>query len=104
MRRGPSHEGALRTRQERASSSFCRRYGVIPGYGITLQDGFQDVETSTITAALELGAMPYAEGVIDNQLRYYVRDNGMVRPPARPQTPNPSPASETTAWSVHPMT
>lgn len=54
------------------------RYGVIPGYGITLQDGFQDTFTSTATAALEWGAWPYAKGVIDNWLRYYVRDNGMV--------------------------
>jgi hypothetical protein len=54
------------------------RYGVLPGYGISLQDGFQDVFTSTATAALEWGAIPYARGVIDNQLRYYVRDNGMV--------------------------
>ncbi|KOO26820.1 tat (twin-arginine translocation) pathway signal sequence domain protein [Chrysochromulina tobinii] len=54
------------------------RYGVLPGYGITLQDGFQDTFTSTATAALEWGAFPYARGVIDNWLRYYVRDNGMV--------------------------
>ena len=54
------------------------RYGVIPGYGISLQDGFQDTFTATATAALEFGAFPYARGVIDNWLRYYVRDNGMV--------------------------
>ena len=36
------------------------RYGVIPGYGITLQDGFQDTFTSTATAALEWGSMLYA--------------------------------------------
>ena len=86
------------------------RYGVIPGYGITvgaaecepaavacglatwtcssracvgpcrlqLQDGFQDTFTATATGALEWGAIPYAKGVIDNWLRFYVRDNGMV--------------------------
>ena len=54
------------------------RYGVLPGYGVTLQDGFQDVFTSTATAALEWGSVPYARGVIDNWFRYYVRDNGMV--------------------------
>lgn len=54
------------------------RYGVLPGYGISLQDGFQDVFTSTATAALEWGAFPYARGVIDNQLKYYVRSNGMI--------------------------
>lgn len=54
------------------------RYGVLPGYGISLQDGFQDVFTSTATAALEWGAIPYARGVIDNWLQYYIRDSGMV--------------------------
>ena len=88
------------------------RYGVLPGYGITLQDGFQDTFTATATAALEMGAMAYARGVIDNWLRYYVRDNGMVsyraeelpqsgrmlttlalyyrRPPSPPSSPPPS--------------
>jgi hypothetical protein len=54
------------------------RYGILPGYGISLQDGFQDTFTSTATAALEFGAWPYAEGVIENWLRYYVRDDGMI--------------------------
>ena len=54
------------------------RYGVLPGYGVTLQDGFQDTFTSTATAAIEMGMKPYATGVIDNWLRYYLRDNGMV--------------------------
>ena len=54
------------------------RYGVLPGYGVTLQDGFQDTFTSTATAALEWGAWPYARGVIDNWLRYYMRSDGMV--------------------------
>ena len=54
------------------------RYGVIPGYGITLQDGFEDTFTATATGAVEWGSLPYARGVIDNWLRFYVRDNGMV--------------------------
>ena len=54
------------------------RYGVLPGYGITLQDGFEDTFTATATAALEWGALKYARGVIDNWLRYYVRNNGMI--------------------------
>ena len=54
------------------------RYGVLPGYGISLQDGFEDTFTATATGALEMGALPYAKGVIDNWLRYYIRDNGMT--------------------------
>jgi len=51
---------------------------VLPGYGITLQDGFEDTFTATATGAIEWGAIPYARGVIDNWLRFYVRDNGMT--------------------------
>ena len=51
---------------------------MLPGYGIAFQSGFQDTFTATATAALEVGAFPYARGVIDNWLRYYVRENGMV--------------------------
>jgi len=54
------------------------RYGVLPGYGVSLQDGFQDTFTASATGALEMGAFPYARGVIDNWLRYYVRANGMT--------------------------
>ena len=49
------------------------RYGVMPGYGISLQDGFQDTFTATATAALEWGAIPYAKGVIDNWLNFCTR-------------------------------
>ena len=52
------------------------RYGVLPGYGISLQDGFQDTFTATVMGALEMGSMPYARGVIDNWLKYYVQANG----------------------------
>jgi hypothetical protein len=51
---------------------------VLPGYGISLQDGFEDTFTATATAALEFGSFPYAKGVINNWLLYYVRDNGMT--------------------------
>ena len=54
------------------------RYGVTPGYGISLQDGFEDTFTASATAALEMGSFPYAKGVIDNWLSFYVRDNGMT--------------------------
>jgi hypothetical protein len=54
------------------------RYGVGPGYGISLQDGFEDTFTATATAALEYGSIPYAKGVIDNHIRYYLRSNGMT--------------------------
>lgn len=50
----------------------------MPGYGISLQDGFEDTFTATATGALEYGSIPYAKGVIDNWLRFYVRDNGMT--------------------------
>ena len=51
---------------------------MLPGYGIAFQSGFQDTFTATATAALEVGAFPYARGVIDNWLRYYARGDGMV--------------------------
>ena len=35
------------------------RYGVLPGYGISMQDGFQDTFTATMTGALEMGSMAY---------------------------------------------
>lgn len=54
------------------------RYGVTPGYGQTMQNGFQDVFTSIGAAALEIGAMPYARGLIDNQFSHYIRDDGMI--------------------------
>ena len=41
-------------------------------------NGLPVVFTSTATAALEVGAMSYAQGVIDNQFRFYIRDDGML--------------------------
>jgi hypothetical protein len=52
--------------------------GTRPGYGSDALHGMPDVFTSTATAALEMGAMLYAKGVIDNQFSYYVRENGVV--------------------------
>ena len=52
------------------------RYGVLPGYGITMQNGFEDVFTANSMAALEIGAMPYAKGLIDNQYKHYIRYDG----------------------------
>ena len=54
------------------------RYGTSPGLGDDNRDGLPEVFTSTATAALEMGAMPYAKGVIDNYLRFFVRDDGML--------------------------
>ena len=54
------------------------RYGTTPGYGEDTLHGLPDVFTSTATAALEMGAMVYAKGVIDNQFQLYVRFDGMI--------------------------
>ena len=55
------------------------RYGVLPGYGIAMQNGFEDVFTATAMAALEVGAMAYARGLIDHQWRHIIRYDGMIR-------------------------
>lgn len=57
---------------------YSGRYGVLPGYGITMQDGFEDVFTANAMAALEIGAMPYARGLITNQYDNYVRYDGLI--------------------------
>ena len=54
------------------------RYGTTPGFGSDNMHGLPDVFISTATAALEMGAMVYARGVIDNQFTHYVRDDGMI--------------------------
>ena len=54
------------------------RYGVTPGLGNEVLHGLADVLTATATAALELGAMAYARGVLHNWFTFYVRDDGMV--------------------------
>ena len=48
-----------------------------PGYGSVKYNGLPTVFIATVTAALEVGALAYARGVIDNHFRYYVRDDGM---------------------------
>ena len=59
-------------------SKWHPRAGLHPGYGYVKNNGLQDVFTATATAALEIGALPYAKGVIANQFQYYIRDDGMV--------------------------
>ena len=54
------------------------RYGTKPGYGDDAWHGLPDVFTSTVGAALEMGAMVYARGVIDNHFSFYVRNDGMI--------------------------
>eukprot|EP01052_Picozoa_sp_SAG31_P053690 SAG31_NODE_13894_length_839_cov_1.029730_1_plen_261_part_10 len=53
------------------------RTGVSPGYGSVVYNGLPEVFVATATAALEAGALPFAQGVIDNWFSYYVRDDGM---------------------------
>eukprot|EP00966_Prymnesium_polylepis_P166755 3854484-Prymnesium_polylepis.1 len=48
------------------------RYGVLPGYGIAMQNGFEDTFTATAMGALEAGAMVYAKGLIDHQWLNFV--------------------------------
>lgn len=43
-----------------------------------MQNGFEDVFTSTAMAALEAGAMDYAKGLIDNQYSHYIRADGLT--------------------------
>ena len=59
---------------------MVRRYGVLPGYGIAMQNGFQDTFTAIATAALEVGAMAYARGLLDHHWRNIVRADGTLPP------------------------
>jgi hypothetical protein len=43
-----------------------------------MQDGFQDTFTTTAQAALEMGAVLWARGLIDHQFKHYVRLDGMI--------------------------
>ena len=54
------------------------RYGESPGYGGTANNGFQEVFTASMMAALEHGQFSYAEEVLVNYLRYYVLPSGGV--------------------------
>ena len=56
------------------------RYGTLPGYdqpGIGA-DGFQEIFTATMAAALEWGLHGYARTVLNNWLTYFIRDDGSV--------------------------
>ena len=68
----------IRTMITRKDTWFPR-YGVNIGYGVNMQNGFQDTFTTTAQAALEFGAMPWARGLISNEFNYYVLADGMVR-------------------------
>ena len=43
-----------------------------------MQDDFQDTFTTTAQAALEMGAVLWARGLIDHQFKHYVRLDGMI--------------------------
>ena len=45
---------------------------------LLLLAGFEDTFTATAMGALEVGAMPYATGLIDHQWDNYVRYDGMI--------------------------
>ena len=61
--------------------TFHPRFGVKPGFGSDNTHGYPDVMSSTVTAALEMGALPYAKGVAANYFLHYVRDDGMIHLP-----------------------
>ena len=52
-----------------------------------MQNGFEDIFTSTAMAALEMGAMPYAKGLIENEFAHYIRDNGLTDYRVHPRPP-----------------
>ena len=54
------------------------RYGITPGYGAPTNNGFQEVFTASLSGALELGAHAYARGVLENYLRYYLKQRGTI--------------------------
>ena len=47
--------------------------------------GFQEICTSSVAVALEWGLFGYAEGVLENYLRYFVRPGGRVLYRGEPQ-------------------
>jgi hypothetical protein len=54
------------------------RYGITPGYGAPTNNGFQEILTASLSGALELGAHEYARGVLENYLRYYLKQRGTI--------------------------
>lgn len=64
-------------------STWWPRYGVGNANGGGYEQaghsaGFQEIFSASMMAALTWGADAYAEGVLENQLRYYVLRNGTV--------------------------
>lgn len=62
---------------------LATRYGVCGGaggcaYGDPHNNGFQEILTASLTGALELGAFVYAQGVLENYLRFYVKERGTI--------------------------
>ena len=65
------------------TSTWWPRYGVGNANGGGYEQaghsaGFQEIFSASMMAALTWGADAYAEGVLENQLRYYVLRNGTV--------------------------
>lgn len=62
----------------RQGKSLSPRYGVDPGYGLPAgaNDGFQEVFTSSMTAASEWGLKTYGQGVLENWLDEFLRRGG----------------------------
>ena len=59
------------------------RYGVCGGaggcaYGDPHNNGFQEIFTASLAGSLELGAHVYAQGVLENYLRYYLKERGTI--------------------------
>ena len=64
----------------RQGSALSPRYGVDPGYGLPAgaNDGFQEVFTSSMTAAAEWGLKQYGQGVLVNWLDQFLRRGGAL--------------------------
>ena len=59
------------------------RYGICGGaggcaYGGPHNNGFQEIFTASLAGSLEMGSFVYAKGVLDNYLRYYVKQRGTI--------------------------
>jgi hypothetical protein len=54
------------------------RYGTTPGYGGYGNNGFPEVFTASMMAALEHGQFSYARDVLENYLRYYLLPSGGI--------------------------
>ena len=69
---------AAREHAARRVSAPCARSDSRPHVPRRARAGFQDTFTTTAQAALEMGAMAWARGLVDNQFRHYVRLDGMI--------------------------